>query len=143
MKTLNLLWIALLSGMLFSSCNNDDIQPISNFQLGESFELAFDETSNCVCGDLSVTFADVVGESRCPIGAVCVWQGQAEVKINLKHEGNLHVFSLISQAGNRELARDTIGNLVVELLDVKPYPILDQPVDEDDYRIELIIVELP
>lgn len=143
MKTLNLLWIALLSGMLFSSCNNDDIQPISNFQLGESFELAFDETAHCVCGDLSVTFADVVGESRCPIGAVCVWQGQAEVKINLKHEGNLHVFSLISQAGNRELARDTIGNLVVELLDVKPYPILDQPVDEDDYRIELIIVELP
>ena len=141
MKTLKL-FTFLCIVTLYSSCDNGESDNPLDFQLGQSFELAFGQSADCTCDNLTVTFAEVLEDSRCPSDVVCIWEGQARIKLNVQAPDGQHPLELISRAGLSDLARDTLDNLVYELLDVSPYPVSTRPIDEDDYRIELIVKEL-
>ena len=141
MKTLNL-FVFLIIATLFTACDKkNDGNPL-DFQLGQPFELAFGDTADCACDMLSVTFADVLEDSRCPSDAVCFWEGRAIVQLKVDRADGQSTVELTSRAGHEELARDTLDGLVFELLEVSPYPVTTTPIEEDDYRIELLVVEL-
>ncbi len=142
MKTFNLLAFLFIA-VFFSSCDKEKNRNPLDFQLGQSFDLAFENTADCTCGELSVTFADVVEDSRCPIGAVCVWEGQARVQLQVKSPEGSQSVELIYQALRSSFDRDTIGNFAVSLLDVSPHPREGQTIDKRDYRIRLMVEELP
>ncbi|MEX2144492.1 MAG: hypothetical protein WD740_07850 [Anaerolineales bacterium] len=91
-------------------------------------------------GRVSLTFLEVLEDSRCPADALCVWQGNVSVLVE---------FSLGTET---QQARLTLGEMlagdvnsiqvsstIVTLSDVQPYPLASQPTDPADHEITLTI----
>ncbi len=78
-----------------------------------------------------------INDSRCPSDVVCVWQGKADVKINVKSpvSGSLPLNSY-------DQLVDTIGNYSFELKEISPYPGSTKVIKPEDYTVTLKIVEL-
>jgi hypothetical protein len=78
-----------------------------------------------------------ISDSRCPDGLNCVWEGDAVATFILKSSTKTHSFSLHTY---RNFRQDTIINgLKIELLEVIPYPVLNEKVDPKDYSVEILI----
>tara|TARA_B100000795_G_scaffold219378_1_gene173696 strand:- start:2820 stop:3233 length:414 start_codon:yes stop_codon:yes gene_type:complete len=45
------------------------------------FKIPLGET--IISGDVSITFSEIIEDSRCPIDVTCVWAGKAKVKVML------------------------------------------------------------
>jgi len=90
--------------------------------------------------DFKLEMVSVPGDSRCPSGADCVWQGNAEVRFDLTIGGNYqHDFVLNT---NREFQTDTlIDKIKYKLVGLVPYPKIDQSIDIKDYKAKIIIEE--
>ncbi len=106
-------------------------------QYGEEFELPFGNRA-LVSNDALIRFVDVVGDSRCPIGVECFWEGDAEVLLELKRSGytpkqfTLHTY--------REMTTDTVVDGVrVRLLRLDPYPVYQVPTDKKDYVATVLL----
>jgi hypothetical protein len=96
------------------------------------------------CGDtsidgqtLQICFDALLSDSRCPINAVCVWQGEATVKLSLHANGTEKSFKL-STINNPPTFRNdtTISGYKIKLVSVSPYPGSDP---HTPYRIELSV----
>ncbi|MBK7651539.1 MAG: hypothetical protein IPJ20_13545 [Flammeovirgaceae bacterium] len=82
-----------------------------------------------------------IGESRCPIGAQCIWAGYASAQFNLIVDGNTeHMFGLATVYISPELKKDTLINgLRYTLLDITPYPNLSKKYKPEDYKVTVSI----
>ena len=81
---------------------------------------------------------DSLSDSRCPIGALCIWEGTARVKLHVQQYGkNIVSFWLNT---HNSLLNDTIVNgLHFEFIDLLPYPEVDVDYSLDDYILQLKI----
>ena len=101
-----------------------------NLNVGESLQLGNNE--------LIIGFNGILSDSRCPEGAYCFWEGDAEASLWMQVTGEepqdfvLHTASMFP--GWIELG-DYTGNL----LQVTPCPILDVPIDPDTYIVTLVV----
>ncbi|XOV91413.1 MAG: hypothetical protein ACFHWX_14490 [Bacteroidota bacterium] len=120
------------------SCKDE----VRRIQLNETFVLNFDETKVLDADEqFTVTFSDLLGDSRCPANANCIWAGQAKVKIEILENGEVLYVELVSGATlDNETSKVNIGHYTIELLKVIPYPEqVEQQVDKSDYSIQLVI----
>lgn len=60
---------------------------VRSFTAGEPFWLPLGQAAAGDDGGTFVRFAKVVGDSRCPPEAVCVWQGEVNVEIGVRIGG--------------------------------------------------------
>ena len=135
----NILGILLI--VFIYSCSKGDNSSISQYDLkvnknifldnGKCLEIIDKEYEICLIS---------INDSRCPSGGECVWEGDAVVEFNFKSKLENKSFSLHT---NDELQQDTIiNNLKIKLLNVLPYPTLNNhPINQSDYSAELIIFE--
>lgn len=49
-------------------------------------KIAFGQTKEFPEAGITVTFEDVVEDSRCPTGAMCIWEGAVVVSFFVEHE---------------------------------------------------------
>ncbi len=110
--------------------------------LDETFVLQYGETKMLDGQDhFSITFSDLGEDSRCPANAICVWEGQARVTIEINE--NFETLSkelTIGSLQNNQSKIINIGHYTIELLKVIPYPEkTSSQVDESDYSIQLVI----
>lgn len=104
-------------------------------EVGESFTLAPDRERSIPVIGLVVRFVDVPTDHRCPLDVTCVWEGDAEVVVNVVQDGEARTFRL-------HTPRDLIGPTAVELgsghrleiLGLEPGPVSDRDTPLDDYR---------
>lgn len=68
---------------------------------------------------LQVTYVRLVSESRCPANAVCVWEGDAAVRIAARAVGVAMDTTIHTALDPKVIA---IGSNQVSLLEVQPYP---------------------
>ena len=123
-KTLRLVTFILA---LFTNCSNNEDATDNDFIIYQE-------------GNTKITLLDVM-DSRCPINANCVWEGNAEVSMRIEKDNETMDFSL-NTAGNinNDLnypTSTTIFDLFIELLDVQPYPEIDVTYTLEDYVISL------
>jgi hypothetical protein len=86
-------------------------------------------------GPVSVFFARVVGESRCPEDVVCVWHGNAEVELHLSiGKRPSHPVTLNTHLDPRSVEWTQIR---IALIDLKPHPRTDIRVDPTAYTVDL------
>jgi hypothetical protein len=87
---------------------------------------------------VSVNFEKVVNDSRCPTDANCVWEGNAEIMLNVvSMEKDTAHFSLNTQ---KNYQQDTILNgYTIQLINVLPEPLSGKLLTTDDYSVELKI----
>jgi heat shock protein HslJ len=79
-----------------------------------------------------VTFATVIGDSRCPSDVVCVWAGDAAITVTLwsgnnSYSGELHTNN---SSGPQKI---TLGSYDVTLVELNPYPISTVVINPADY----------
>jgi hypothetical protein len=105
----------------------------------------YNDTITILCGDCLHDPAnrfyiclDSVSDSRCPEGAECFWEGNAEARFKFeKYNETPHFFSLNTHLRFR---RDTtIDHYKFILINVRPAPSFNHPVGQGDYKADILI----
>lgn len=140
MKTNRILGITFLFTVLFSpACEyfKPENFPSPNCVLDTPFRLWHGQSTDCE--ELNITFTGEVQDSRCPTTVTCVWEGRVDVELEV--DGQLVSLGLPNdeQLG---ASKATVGNYVIELLEVFPAPITADEIPDESYRIKLIVTDL-
>tara|TARA_Y100001972_G_C7666757_1_gene337392 strand:+ start:8318 stop:8740 length:423 start_codon:yes stop_codon:yes gene_type:complete len=110
--------------------------------LDETFVLQYGETKILDGQDhFSISFIDLLEDSRCPANAICVWEGQARVKIEINENFEILTKELTTGTLKENQANKiNIGHYTIELLKVIPYPEkAENQIDKSDYSVQLVI----
>ncbi len=89
--------------------------------------------------DMTITFNRVIEDSRCPIGVECVWAGNGKVEITVHFSGGKSRAQEINT--NLEPKEIKAGKYRIHLLDLQPYPVNNQELQPENYRIKLIVAK--
>ena len=82
---------------------------------------------------LRIRFEGVVNDSRCPIDAICVLGGDAEVRLTASNDGAPQMLTLHTGS----MAPVTFDGFTFRLVELTPYPFSSQPFPPSDYRATL------
>lgn len=95
-------------------------------------KIRFGQTKAFPDSGVSLTFEDVVEDSRCPVGAVCPHDGAVEISLLVEYEAKIepHSVRLRLPAPNRQILQN---GKVVSLSAVYPHPVLGSTIPLDDY----------
>jgi hypothetical protein len=129
MKNL-LFFVSVLFVLTASRCSKE-----SFFELGVPVEFRLGQTTQCKCGELSLTVVDIKEDSRCPLNTNCLWEGQAVVLL----EANGQEFELTAREGHPQIASREVGGFIFRLQKVSPYPEAGKKIEKPEYRIELLV----
>jgi hypothetical protein len=103
----------------------------------QNVTLAIGQSVNVPNTGLTVSFQEVVEDSRCPTGVTCIWAGDASVRITIKtQDGSPSSYTLHTNAQPREVEH---ANYRVQLASVAPHPSGDAPPRREEYRVALAI----
>lgn len=137
--------VAVVVAMASAACGAEEPGPVAadGFQgrplavVGADgrVRLAPGETVRLGGGTAFVTFEEVSGDSRCPIDAVCVWEGNAEVRLRVSPVGGES--RTVTLGTHLEPRRTEVGGWTVLLHHLGPAPSSALPIDPADYRVEL------
>lgn len=122
-----LAFFILLLGITFYFVSKDGA---ATFVLGEEFSLEVSEKAKVE--NLTLTFFDIVEDSRCPEGAVCVWEGTIEIKVSLETEREKETVTIDQSAGAY-----TFDKYSIEIVGAQPLPSLTKIIPEDEYLVTL------
>lgn len=86
--------------------------------------------------NLTITFEEVVADSRCPINAMCIWAGDGEVIISFSKDDLISQTSLHTTLEPKSVV---VYDYLIRLNSLMPYPETDKEIKKEDYKIELII----
>ncbi len=90
--------------------------------------------------DIRLKCTKLISDSRCPIGAACVWEGNAKVKFELYHDCCTYPYFNLNT--NSLFLTDTIINrLRFQLIDIQPKPEMNKDHKYADFTIQLLVSE--
>lgn len=101
-------------------------------KLGEEFALKLGNHATLQGMDLTIVFRDVIEDSRCPEGAVCVWEGNAKIVLGVNQ-------TAIALNTTLEPKQVSYSAFVIRLLSLYPYPKFGQQIKKEDYVAALIV----
>lgn len=90
-------------------------------------------------GNVTITFIEVLADSRCPADAMCVWQGNVKVSLQVVSGGQTQVTLTLGELLAGDVNSVTVDGAIVTLVDMQPYPLASQPTDPADYEVTLDI----
>ncbi|MCA9635006.1 MAG: hypothetical protein KC420_03120 [Myxococcales bacterium] len=110
-------------------------------RIGHPFELKLGQSVHLSDAPLTVAFLSVEGDSRCPTGLTCVWEGKCDIVLCLTPDGaDGQKVDLTVQGGRPDLAEAVVVGYHVEVHAVKPYPTAAQP--QPDPSLYTAVVEI-
>ena len=130
-----LVWLSIVFGILLFSCQSENFPDTFLFDLDERFQVGDEYCSSNRSLKFRIT---EINDSRCPADVICVWQGEAVVKIAIESPfpGTLALSTF-------NHLTDTIGPYSFELINVAPYPVSTKTIQLDEYNVTLKIREIP
>jgi hypothetical protein len=132
MKTIAIFLIFLT--LIVSGCIKND-EPES-FLLKQEVKFKAGEVYTAQKDKLKVTVKKIT-DSRCPIGVVCVWAGEASVWLDVNDGQSWEV---VLKTVHQPI--DTVNNYIFKLIDVLPYPIYQVDVPDSEKIVVLQIDKL-
>jgi len=118
--------------LIFTSCNKDE--QVKSLVLEDKFQI--DQSFVATDNSLKFTITEI-NDSRCPSDVVCIWQGEAVVKIAVQSP-----FSDTLELSTFHNPSDTLGSYIFQILEVTPYPISTETIELNDYNVKLKIEKL-
>jgi hypothetical protein len=131
--------IAILLMLAASACAGS---PAMSAALGEQVNLAIGQTVAIVGEPLRITFVEVAGDSRCPRGATCVWQGEAICRLKMNLHGS-ETTVIVKEPGLTEAPGAADFNNYAIQFRLRPYPEVGKETKPGDYRLELTVRRVP
>ena len=125
----------LLASCLLAATACSDHSPSGPTPIDQEVVLAPGQTAEFNSG-LSVRFVSVIGDSRCPIDAICIAGGDAIVRVHIaagtgRSDRDLHT-------GSMEPV--TFDNVQVRLVELVPNPFSGRTTPQAEYRATLRVV---
>ena len=108
--------------------------------LGEQVVLKVGETTQITTENLTIKFDEVLNDSRCPDGAMCIWAGQVQCLITIDLNGKKEQITL-TQLGSSGSTVQTYDKYNLDF-DVTPYPKLGSVISSSDYRLNLKVTKI-
>jgi hypothetical protein len=105
--------------------------------IDQDFALAFGKSAAIEGTGITVTFEDVLEDSRCPINAVCVWAGNARIQLAVNTPARHVVLQTRSDSNYAVVYQEGIRQLVVQLGTLLPEPVAGEPINKRNYRATL------
>lgn len=131
-----LLGLLVLPISLFAvGCGNS--KPAVKVKPGEKFTIGVGESAELTDEELVITFVEVIGDSRCPKDAVCIWSGVVSFKVNISYRGVDYPLAL-KQPGLTDQAEDRFFHYDL-IFRIDPYPSASEPVKPKDYQLTLTV----
>lgn len=124
---------------LYPSYNYNNIyvseyQRISNLNYSDTIDLKYGECLNDYELNNSFCFDSVLSDSRCPINANCVRQGEAIVRFKIKIEQSSQI------SIDLPTRTDTIINgYKFSFISLNPYPNTEMPIRIEDYNAQISV----
>ncbi len=114
---------------------------ITDVQPGQPFELKVGQTAVVADSTLALRFEGVPQDSRCPMGVMCVWAGDAVVRLALRTPTDSSTADLHTNpgAGSNNVR---VGGWRVELGGVTPPKRAGQEIPPGDYVATLLVKPL-
>ena len=104
----------------------------------ERFTLSAGESARVASTDVTVTFVDVQGDSRCPADAICIQGGDAIVRVRAADGSKAETLEL--HTGDSSRASASYQGFKVALTELQPYPFSSRPpIAASDYRATLVV----
>ena len=130
--------VVSLSTLLAAACatSTGAVRPIG---LNQETELSPGQSVQS--GSLRVTFTRVDNDSRCPTDVVCVWEGDALVKIEVSEQPGDPVARELHTSGSAGARTITYGGFQIELVRLSPETHSQQPIPAQEYRLVLKITQ--
>jgi hypothetical protein len=72
---------------------------------------------------VTVTLRAVEGDSRCPMNAVCIWEGDAAVALRFEPSGGRAVDVTLHTSAKGGVVSATVGGVEFRLVGLTPYPV--------------------
>ena len=107
--------------------------------LGEVFTIGVGDSARIAGEDMTVTFNEVIGDSRCPQNVTCVWEGVASSNVTIVYRGENHSI-VLNQPGLTEQAEHNFMNYTLTH-SLHPYPREGEEISPNDYRLTLTITK--
>ncbi len=114
--------LALLPVLTLCACGTEDggaDQPVLPAALGEERVVGYGETIEV--GGLSLEFTTLAEDSRCPLNATCVWEGNARILVTATRGKAVGVLAL-NTAAHLYPNGGTFEGYRIELRHLAPYP---------------------
>jgi len=80
-----------------------------------TYTIKVNECTTAAGENFTVCFDSLITDSRCPINAICVWEGFALAKFSLHQNGNIIPFSLATRAFQQYHQDTTINQIKISL----------------------------
>jgi hypothetical protein len=109
-------------------------QTVAQRDVGRAFEMKIGETVSV--GDLRLTFRGVENDSRCPIDAVCVWAGDAEIALRIEQGSQAAVAALHTTLDPK---KTEWNGYTVQLVSLAPATRASKAIDPADYRATILV----
>jgi hypothetical protein len=129
-----LIQILFFVSFIFVSCSKDTLS--DSFKIGLENEFQYGEINQSDDNSLKFSITEI-NDSRCPSDVVCIWEGEAIVKIKIESPQKATI-----NLSTYDNLIDTLANYSFELIDVSPYPISTKTIKLNDYTVTLKIEEL-
>ncbi len=115
-----------------------DFSSFNNLILNDTVDIFSGECLYDPLEQFYICMDSVLGDSRCPIGAYCFWEGNAEVRFKFEKLNEEPV--LFNLNTHRGFTNDTIiSNNKIALVGVSPYPSLERPTKKINYKARIIV----
>ena len=86
---------------------------------------------------MTLGFKDVIGDSRCPQGVQCIWEGQASVVLQAVLSDNEYNIILV-EPGLTNSANYTLFQYNI-VFNLEPYPQPNQTIEKGDYQLRMTV----
>ena len=133
-------FVTLLALLLAAACASQPNEISVN--LGQKFNLAIGRSASISEEGLKIQFTEVISDSRCPRGALCVWEGEVSCLVEITYLESLHR-KVLTQPGLTEGPYRSDFEEYEITFEVQPYPELGKQIKSEDYQLELAIRKKP
>ena len=103
--------------------------------LNDTLSIAYRDTLFNREKNIWLSFDSLITDSRCPIGVLCVWEGNAKVSLIFNSiQFNLNTHALF-------IEDTTISSYHIDLINVWPYPHIDSLYTDDQYSVKIRVTK--
>ena len=87
---------------------------------------------------VTITFLEVLEDSRCPKDVDCVWAGQAKIKISIEEKGKASFDKeILFDALGKEIVIHSSETAIIKAIALSPYPMTSMPKKDRAYYLEV------
>jgi hypothetical protein len=130
----------LVCAAILSGCQNAGGRIQAS--LDSEFSLAVGQTAELRGEQLTIQFVEVQGDSRCPRGATCIWQGQVSSVLQISADADSARIVLTEPGLSDRYGKGTYKEYEITS-HVLPYPEMGRKIASGEYRLLLTVRRIP